>query len=286
VTRKLGPLALLSLVREVRRGSGDQRPLAVAGARELLPIIARQLREGGDPAAVVEGRVANAAVLVWVGPADEDALRAADRAGVPIVAVTDADEVPYVLATDLVRIPPGQGFPIDEIAHAVARKLGESGTALAARLPMLRRAVCDELIRSFAKKNAIISAAVFVPGVDMPILTLNQGRLVLRIALAHGETVDNQRALELLGVVGAGLGFRAVARELLDFVPVAGWALKGGIAYAGTKAVGEVAVRYFAARHTLEPGSRSEPGVCPGEVVDARWAGVCPLRLRCRRWWL
>jgi uncharacterized protein (DUF697 family) len=187
-------------------------------------------------------------VLVWVGPADEDALRAADRAGVPIVAVTDADEVPYVLATDLVRIPPGQGFPIGEIAHAVARKLGEDGTALAARLPTLRRAVCDELIRSFAKKNAIISAAVFIPGVDLPVLTLNQARLVLRIALAYGQEIDKDRALELLGVVGLGFGMRTVARELLDLVPVAGWAVKGAVAYAGTKAIGEAAVRYFDAR--------------------------------------
>jgi uncharacterized protein (DUF697 family) len=248
MSRKLGPLTLLTLVREVRRGSGDQRPLAVAGARELLPIIARQLREGGDATAVVEGRVENAAVLVWVGPPDEDVLRGADRAGVPIVAVTDADEVPYVLATDLVRVPPGQGFPIDEIAHAVARKLGEDGTALAARLPVLRRAVCEELIRSFSKKNAIISAAVFIPGVDLPVLTLNQARLVLRIALAYGQEIDKDRALELLGVVGFGFGMRTVARELLDLIPVAGWAVKGAVAYGGTRAIGEAAVRYFDVR--------------------------------------
>jgi uncharacterized protein (DUF697 family) len=248
LSRKLGPLALLSLVREVRRGSGDQRPLAVAGARELLPIIARQLREGGDASAVVEGRTGDVAVLVWVGEPDEQELRAANRAGVPIVAVTERDEVPYVLATDIVHVPPGQGFPVDEIAHAVARKLGESGTALAARLPVVRRAVCDELIRSFSKKNAIIAAAIFIPGVDMPVLTLNQARLVLRIALAYGQEIDKERAVELLGVVGAGFGMRAVARELLDFVPVAGWALKGAVAYAGTKAIGEAAVRYFDAR--------------------------------------
>ncbi len=245
---KLGPMAIFSLVREVRRGSGDQRPLAVAGARELLPIIARQLREGGDPSAVVEGRVENAAVLVWVGPPDEDALRAANRAGVPIVAVTDGDEVPYVLATDIVHVPPGQGFPVDAIAQAVARKLGENGTALAARLPTLRRAVCDELIRSFSKKNAIVAAAVFIPGVDLPVLTLNQARLVLRIALAYGQEIDRDRALELLGVVGLGFGMRTVARELLDLVPVAGWAVKGAVAYTGTKAIGEAAVRYFEAR--------------------------------------
>ena len=45
MSRKISVTTLLSLVREVRRGSGDQRPLAVAGARELLPVIARQLRE-------------------------------------------------------------------------------------------------------------------------------------------------------------------------------------------------------------------------------------------------
>ena len=108
--------------------------------------------------------------------------------------------------------------------------------------------MCDELIRAFSRRNALISALVFIPGVDMPVLTLNQIRLVLRIAVAHGQEVDNRRAVELLGVVGAGFGLRTVARELLDLVPVAGWALKGAVAYAGTKAVGEAAVRYFAAR--------------------------------------
>ena len=245
---KLGPLGVLAVVRELRRGTGDTRPLAIAGARELVPLLARELRAGGEASAVVEGRVEGAAALVWVGPPDEDQLRVASRAGVPIVAVTDADTLPYVLASSIVRVPPGQGFPVDEIARALARGLGENGTSLAARLPVLRTAVCDHLIASFAKRNAIVSAAIFVPGVDLPVLTLNQVRLVLRIALAHGAPIDNRRAVELIGVVGAGFGMRAVARELLDLIPVAGWAVKGAIAYSGTKAVGEAAVRYFAAR--------------------------------------
>jgi uncharacterized protein (DUF697 family) len=245
---KRAPLSVISVVRELRRRSGDPRPLSVAGARELVPILARELRADGEPAAVVEDVLENVSVLVWVGAPDEDQLRKADRAGVPIVAVTEADVVPYVLATSIVRVPPGQGFPVEEIARAIADRLGEDGTALAARLPVIRAAVCSHLIAMFAKRNAIVAGAVFVPGVDMPLLTLNQVRLVLRIAVAYGETIDNQRALELLGVVGAGFGFRAVARELLDLVPVAGWAVKASIAYGGTKAVGEAAVRYFEAR--------------------------------------
>jgi uncharacterized protein (DUF697 family) len=249
VKSKLRPMAILGLVNELRRGAGDRRPLVVAGARELVPILARELRAGGDPDAVVEGGDARgAAVVVWVGPADEQALKAFARARVPIIAVTEDERAPYVLDTDLVRVPPGSGFPVEAIAHAVARRLGENGTALAARLPVVREAVVDELIRSFSKKNGIISAAVFIPGVDMPLLTLNQIRLVLRIALAHGQHVDASRAPELLGVVGAGFGLRAVARQALDVIPVFGWALKGAIAYTGTRAVGKAAQRYFDAR--------------------------------------
>lgn len=244
---KLGPLAVAGVLRELRRGAGDPRPLAVAGSRELVPLLARELRAGGDASAVVEGRSDGAAALVWLGPADEAQLRAADLADVPIVAVGDATSLPYVRATDVVAVPPGQGFPVERIAAALARRLGEDGTALAARLPVLRDEVCAQLIRSAARRNAAIAAAVFVPGVDMPVLTLNQVRLVLRIALAHGQELDGRRAAELLGVVGAGAGFRAVARAALDVVPVGGWALKGAVAYAGTKAIGEAAVRYFAA---------------------------------------
>jgi len=245
---KLGPLSVIGIVRELRRRSGDPRPLSVAGARELVPILARELRAGGEASAVVENVLENVSVLVWVGAPDAQQLHTADRAGVPIIAVTDAGTVPYVPATSVIRVLPGQGFPVAAIARAVADRLGEDGTSLAARVPVVRGAVCDHLIASFSKRNAVIAGAVFVPGVDMPLLTLNQVRLVLRIALAHGETIDSKRAVELLGVVGAGFGFRTVARELLDLVPVAGWALKASVAYAGTKAVGEAAVRYFAAR--------------------------------------
>jgi uncharacterized protein (DUF697 family) len=244
---KVGPMSVVSLLREVRKAESETKPLAVAGARELVPILARELRAGGDPGAVVEQDVTGAAALIWVGEADEEKLRAADRAKIPIVAVTEAATLPYVLADDLVRVPPGQGFPIDRIAAALAGRLDDEGLALAARLPVLRGAVTDRLIASASRRNGLIGVAVFVPGVDFPILTFNQLRLVLRIALAHGEGIDRSRAVELVGVVGAGFTFRAVARSLLDFIPFAGWAVKGAVAYTGTRAVGEAAVRYFSA---------------------------------------
>ena len=81
----------------------------------------------------------------------------------------------------------------------------------------------------------------------MPVLTLNQLRLVLRIASAYGVEVGQERLPEVLAVIGGGFAFRAAAHQALNLVPVAGWAIQAGVAYGATRAVGEAAVRYFAA---------------------------------------
>jgi uncharacterized protein (DUF697 family) len=255
VATKLSPAAIWSLLRELKKVVGDDGPLLVTGA--LAASLEKELGRGGAPGAVrSQGRIEDAGVLVRVlagkpTEEDEEALRAANRARVPVLAVQTSPEwfdVPYVLATDVIQCRPGQTFPVEEIARAVAARLGERATSLASRLPVLREPVCEALIDSFARKNGFLGAAVFVPGADLPVLTMNQIRLVLRLAAAHGIEVDQQRVPEILGTVAAGFGLRAVARQLLGVIPVAGWALKGGIAYAGTRAVGESARRYFAAQ--------------------------------------
>jgi uncharacterized protein (DUF697 family) len=250
-------MAVYKLLKELR-AARDDRPIAVGGARELARVLRREVSRGAATGAVVDGAsTQHVAALVHVlagepSADDERTLREASRARVPVVVVLAdpaADgRVPHVLATDVVRVPPGSGFPLTEIAAAVAHRLGDEGMALAARVPVLRRAVCAELISRASRQNGIIGAAVFVPGADLPALTLNQLRLVLRIAAAHGVEIDAQRWPEVLGVIASGLGFRALARQALGFVPVAGWAVKGAIAYTATRALGEAAVRYFEAR--------------------------------------
>jgi uncharacterized protein (DUF697 family) len=130
----------------------------------------------------------------------------------------------------------------------IAARLGEEAAPLAGRVPLLRGAVCERLVASFARRNGIIGAAVFLPGLDLPVLTLNEIRLVLRLEQAHGLEIDpRERLPEIVATLGAGVGLRAIARELLDLVPVAGWAVKGAVAYAGTRALGEAAVRRLGA---------------------------------------
>jgi uncharacterized protein (DUF697 family) len=141
-------------------------------------------------------------------------------------------------------------LPVERIAEAIAARLGEDGAPLAARLPVLRGAVCDRIVASFARKNGLAAAALFVPGADLPVLALNQVRMLLLLDLAFGlELEPKQRLPEIVATVGAGLGLRAVARELLDVVPVAGWAVKGAIAYAGTRTLGQAAIRRLELLH-------------------------------------
>lgn len=148
--------------------------------------------------------------------------------------------------------------PVDVLAEAVVDAAGDAAIALAARLPSLREEACRQIVKKAARQNAVIGSLFIIPGADMPVMTLNEARMILRLAAAHGEEVGIDRALELLGVVGAGFGFRAIARQALDFLPGPGWVIKGAVAYSGTRALGGAAKAYFNSPERLTP-SRLAP---------------------------
>ena len=264
----LNPTAVLGVVKELRVTDADLRPLLVGGAPERAKEIHDALGKDAEPGAIrilaaptaydFEG----ANVLVYAvdgavpGEEDEKAFQLASRKGVEIVCVVfgasaeDPPTIPYVLDSDVIPVPPGAPLPLESIAERAADRAGDSSHHLAARVPALREAVVQEIIKRFAVQNGVLGVAIFIPGADFPVLTLNQIRMVLRIASAHGERLDRERAFEVLSVVAAGLGFRTVARQLVGLVPGLGWAVKGGVAYAATLALGEAADAYFAAGGT------------------------------------
>jgi uncharacterized protein (DUF697 family) len=260
------PGAVYGVIKELRAAAEDYRPIVLAGWAGPAGELRDALLAGGEPQALrdlsdselspydVEG----AGLLLYVvegnktSPADEETLKLAERKGVEVICVLlgagpDPVDVPFVVATNVVQAPAGAPVPVQEVVEAIAARVDERAYMWAARLPVLRQAVVEHIIEKFSRQNGILGVAIFIPGADMPVLTLNQVRMVFRIAAAYGEEIDRDRALETLAIIGAGFGFRALAREALGFVPGVGWAIKGGIAYVGTKALGRAAERYFEA---------------------------------------
>jgi uncharacterized protein (DUF697 family) len=266
----LSPLSVWSVLKELRAVEEDFKPIVVAGAPEHARAVRDAFVEGGDADAVRDhsGKpltaydVEGSRVVVYAvdGPTptddDETSLRLAIRKGVGVICLLvgvpegETPYVPYVLDTDIVAVPSGAPPPVEEAAERIAARAEEANYQLAARLPALRPAVVEEIVKKFSLQNGVLGVAIFIPGADFPVLTLNQIRMVLRIAAAHGEELDRERAVEILTVVAAGLGFRTVARQLVGMVPGFGWAVKGGVAYAATRALGEAAAAYFAAGGT------------------------------------
>jgi uncharacterized protein (DUF697 family) len=182
---------------------------------------------------------------------------------VPILAVTvDPGAAPSGPAT-----PPAAGTWSEYVVPAIAREplrsrvfphlvecAGGVEIAVGRHLPMLRDSVAAKLTRDAANnalKVALASAVIdhiplvgivlgaFASAGDMVAITGIQVMLMLHIDAAYGRDPDVQRTWQLLPVIGGGFGWRTLARELVGFVPVAGIAIKGAIAYAGTIVVGE-----------------------------------------------
>ncbi len=117
--------------------------------------------------------------------------------------------------------------------------------ALGKHLPVFRDEVAERIIRKTAWQNGLIGGITILPGADMPFLTANQLKMVLRLASLYGVGIDRTIAKELLAVVGGGFTFRALARQLLNFIPGPGWIIKGGVAFSGTYGMGKAAQLYF-----------------------------------------
>jgi uncharacterized protein (DUF697 family) len=138
--------------------------------------------------------------------------------------------------------------------------------AVGRHLPALRDAVAAKLTRDAANnalKVALASAVVdhiplvgvvlgaFASAGDMVAITGIQVMLMLHIDATYGRDPDVQRTWRLLPIIGGGFGWRTLARELAGFVPVAGIAIKGAIAYAGTIVVGEGVTFFYEQGHHM-----------------------------------
>lgn len=231
-------------------------PLLEAIREGLRPRTARALVdvEVIDPGTLLRVDSSADAVFVVVGSGGNDvvpALRDLRRRSIPTAAVALRDE-PGMLAR-LVEHPVEDvvtGLEASELLHGalaewVMRRLPEKRVAVAHNFEFMRRAVAREAVKATAWQNAAIGGVSIIPGADMPLMTLNQGKMLLQIAAAYGQQIGAERVKELAAVVGGGFLFRTFARQALTLVPGFGWAIKAGVGYTGTIAMGNAAIAYF-----------------------------------------
>ena len=228
----------------------DGEPIATARLRAMLGVDADQsLRDGNgmvvhvavdghDPtlaAAVLAGakRDGRRVLAIIVGPAE---VRPAIERALLGTRPLEPSNIAHVPTLD-------DPAPIHA---AVVRCLDDEAVAAGRRHPAMRAAVAEMLIARAARRAGTIGVVAVIPGADMPAMTLVQVRLVAQLAALYGRPLDARRGIEVAGVLAGAFGWRAIARRAAGVIPVAGFALRGGVAYSATRTVGEAARTYFA----------------------------------------
>ncbi len=238
-------ISLLSDGAEATRASTWDLGIVIAGGSDAQVVRAvRTLAGQGVPVAVVAESALDA---------PDAGLSEAQAQLMAVVAASDAREVVRGLARWLVTATP-------------------KGTALAANFPFCRKARVDELVRSYAAKNAAAGAMSKSEG-ESSSLSSSQARLYMQIAAAYGRAPSLGRALELSGVLWAGYGYGVITRSALGIIPGSGWALRAGVGYLGTWMTAKAVATYFDRQDAGEAVIPTPKVVeAAGNAVRAAWA--------------
>jgi uncharacterized protein (DUF697 family) len=107
-------------------------------------------------------------------------------------------------------------------------------------------------VRSYAWGGAAV-ATVPLAGTSAALAGI-ETHLVITIGKIYGETLTVKEAIAVAGTLGlASLGLKALAMEAANFVPVAGWLLKGSIAMSAITAMGHVVIGHYEKKHPGKP---------------------------------
>jgi len=248
--------------KEVSSNADQPASIVLAGDLDLVGIAQEKFSVGGTVPATWVGPIAELShfsgaegeiLLVLVGSETESevfsALEKVAPKGGAVVAVKGEGET-----EERFRRPWKGCIRVDfrddasgwsRVFAACTQLGGDRIVGLGRRYPVLRGAAAQRVISRTAGQNALIGVAFMLPGADMPVMTLNQLKMVLYLAGIYGQEISFDRAIELAGIVALGFGFRGLARRIVSQIPGFGWIYKGIVGYAATIGVGMAAVKYF-----------------------------------------
>jgi uncharacterized protein (DUF697 family) len=135
----------------------------------------------------------------------------------------------------------------EDLGAWIVDRCHESRLALAAAFPFIRRPLAVEYAHSTAAQNAAIGAIPLIPGADMPLMTLNEGKMVLKMAAAYGHPIEPARVIEITVAVLGGFGARRLVRFLSHKAPSLTWVVSGMVGWTSTLALGYAMSAYFEA---------------------------------------
>lgn len=162
------------------------------------------------------------------------------------LAATRQRELIHALSLDAEQVVPVAS--LKELAGPFARVLfdrfSELVIPLSRQFPIFRHEAAWQEVQATAKQNGVIGV-IPIPGADMPLMTANQIKMILRMAAMFDMPLGIERARELLAVLGGAFGLRTAARQIVKVVPGPGWLFGGAIGYSGTIAMGKAALEYF-----------------------------------------
>ncbi len=223
----------------------------VAGTNPTVGALAAQLRAQGTPVMVVAESLEHI----------QGQTQAADAA---------------IPEEDLIAISNTQDLS-DDLKLALADRIGawmvdaidaKKHLAFSLAYPFVRRPLAYHAVQTTALQNAGVGVVVFIPGVDMPVMTANQAKMVLEIAAIYAQPLSTDRVKELAGVLLNAFVCRGVARQVAGAVPALGWAVKGSMGYVGTQAIGRAAIEYFEAGGNIA-GAASLASKISATVMEA-----------------
>lgn len=246
----------------------------VSTAREVFSIVREMSFEDLQDAALRQPRVA--VVCPTVDEAREIAEHVFGTVARDLVVAQSADEV-WPDAADIVlverRARPDRGRaryghviefssddPVERIRHNVVRVGDDMELALGRTFPVLRHQAAMQVVNVTSRVNGQFALASNLPalvpvvggmlaaGADTIVLTKNQLMMIYKLAAIHDRDLDNRFRIyqEMLPIVGAGLFWRTIARDLAAMIPFAAGAVpKVAIAFAGTFAAGMAAHVYY-----------------------------------------
>ena len=140
---------------------------------------------------------------------------------------------------------------LDVLGELLTRELPGDAQVEMARLVEAKKVqleIAQDLVRSLTTVCAAIGVQP-IPFADFPILTAIQVAMVSGIMHVSGRELGLRAAAEFFGALGVNIGvgmvFREGARAAAKLLPGWGNAISGGVAAAGTYAIGRSAIGYF-----------------------------------------